>query len=144
MKQAFPSAPLVIGEHEAAMLTDPALNLSAAFGEPLVSPPADRTVKDGEKIEYAGIELEVRHIPGHSPGHVVYVGPWMVLGGDVLFQGAIGRFDFPGGSFADLANGIRSKLYTLPAETVVYPGHGPATTIGEEAATNPFVSGRGG
>ncbi|NBO91378.1 MAG: MBL fold metallo-hydrolase [Planctomycetia bacterium] len=139
MKQAYPSAPLVIGELDAAMLTDPVLNLSAAFGEPMVSPAADRTVKDGETIEYAGIVLEVRHIPGHSPGHVVYVGLGIVLGGDVLFQGSIGRYDFPGGSYAALMHGIRTKLLTLPPETVVYPGHGGATTVGSEAEDNPFL-----
>jgi hydroxyacylglutathione hydrolase len=141
MKKAFPSAPLVIGEHEAAMLTDANLNLSAAFGDPLVSPPADRTVKDGETVEYGGMAFEVRHIPGHSPGHVVFVGHGIVLGGDVLFQGSIGRFDFPGGSYEALIEGIRTKLLTLPPETVVYPGHGPATTIGAEAEENSFLGG---
>lgn len=139
MKQAFPAAPLVIGEHEAGMLTDATANLSAVFGTPLVSPPADRTVADGEEIEYAGIKLEVRHIPGHSPGHVVFVAAGVVLGGDILFSGSIGRFDFPGGSQLKLLRGIREKLLTLPDETTVYPGHGPATTIGEERRSNPYL-----
>lgn len=142
LKSAFPDAPLVIGENEAALLTDPALNLSAPFGMPLVSPPADRLVRDGETFEYAGFLLEVREIPGHSPGHVVYLfddGPTRVLGGDVLFRGSVGRTDFPGGSAEQLYAGIRTKLFLLPDDTLVYPGHGPETTVGAERRTNPFV-----
>jgi glyoxylase-like metal-dependent hydrolase (beta-lactamase superfamily II) len=143
VKQSFPDAPLVIGELDAPMLADPDLNLSAAFGMPLDSPRADRVLRDGERITYAGIDLEVRHIPGHSPGHVVFVHhgpPVVVFGGDVLFAGSIGRCDFPGGSMRQLVDGIRAKLFTLPAEAEVYPGHGPETTVGEEAATNPYLS----
>lgn len=147
MKAAYPDAPLVIGELEAAMLTDPWLNLSAVFGTPITSPPADRTVAEGETVEYAGLPLEVRLIPGHSPGHVVFVykdQPHHVFGGDVLFRGSIGRTDFPGGSFDQLADGIRRKLYTLPDETIVYPGHGPVTKTGHEKRTNEFVPDEGG
>lgn len=142
VKKAFPSAPLLIGEGDAAMLTDADLNLSTAFGLPILSPPADRTLRDGERIEYAGISLEIRHIPGHSPGHIVFVyhgTPIQVFGGDVLFAGSIGRSDFPGGSQRQLLEGTREKLLVLPPETEVYPGHGPDTTIGEEATSNPFL-----
>jgi hydroxyacylglutathione hydrolase len=142
MKQAFPQAPLLIGEHEAVMLTDPWVNLSAVFGTPVVSPPADRTLAEGETIDYAGIALEVRLTPGHSPGHIVYVhrgGPCRVFGGDVLFRGGIGRYDFPGGSYATLMASIREQLFTLPDDTVVYPGHGPVTTTGHEKRTNPYL-----
>lgn len=146
MKQAFPDAPIVIGEGDAAMLTDADLNLSGPFGLPIASPPADRTVKEGDVLSYAGIELDVLAIPGHSQGHVVFLvrgtKPLMVLGGDVLFREGIGRYDFPGGSFDQLAAGIRSKLYTLPPDSVVYPGHGPVTTVGHERANNPFVPGK--
>lgn len=143
MKQAYPDVPLVIGQGDAVMLTDAWVNLSAVFGTPIVSPPADRTVRDGEVIEYAGMALEVRDTPGHSPGHVVFVlhgKPCHVFGGDVLFRGSIGRTDFPGCSFEQLAASIRDKLYVLPNDTVVYPGHGPVTTTGHEKRTNPFVS----
>ena len=141
MKRAFPAAPLVIGVHEAHLLTDANANLSAPFGMPIVSPPADRTVAENETITYAGIELEVREIPGHSPGHVVFVYEnRLVFGGDVLFRGSVGRSDFPGGSFETLADGIRRKLYTLPDDAVIYPGHGPVTTVGHEKRTNPFVT----
>jgi len=139
LKQAYPLAPLLIGEGDAALLRDPMLNLSALFGEPIVSPPADRTLRDGEVVQLAGQHWEARWIPGHSPGHVVFVGHGIVLGGDVLFRGSIGRYDFPGGSLEQLLAGIRRHLLTLPATTEVYPGHGPRTTIGHEAATNPYL-----
>jgi glyoxylase-like metal-dependent hydrolase (beta-lactamase superfamily II) len=139
LKEAYPLAPLIIGEGDAAMLRDPILNLSAVFGEPLVSPLADRTLRDGEVLEVAGQRWETRWIPGHSPGHVVFVGHGIVLGGDVLFRGGIGRCDFPGGSLNQLLEGIHRHLLTLPPTTEVYPGHGPATTIAREAATNPYL-----
>lgn len=141
MKSAFPDAPLVIGRGDAGMLSDPRLNLSAAFGFDVTSPPADQLVDEGETVEYAGLRFEVLEIPGHSPGHVVFVlrEAGIVLGGDVLFSGSIGRTDFPGGSRTQLVSGIRAKLWPLPDETRVYPGHGPATTIGEERKSNPYV-----
>jgi glyoxylase-like metal-dependent hydrolase (beta-lactamase superfamily II) len=143
MKEAFPQAPLLIGKNEASLLTDPWLNLSAPFGMALTSPPADRLVTEGEVVEAAGLALEVLEIPGHSPGHVVFVRrgePCRVFGGDVLFAGSIGRTDFPGGSHATLLDGIRRKLFPLPDDTIIYPGHGPATTVGREKASNPFLS----
>ncbi len=143
LKEAFPQAPIVIGEHEAIMLTDPWVNLSAVFGSPVVSPPADRTVTAGETIDYAGIPLEVRFTPGHSPGHIVFVHraqPTLIFGGDVLFRGSIGRYDFPGGSLAMLLTSIREQLFSLPDDSMVYPGHGPVTTIGHERRTNPFLT----
>jgi glyoxylase-like metal-dependent hydrolase (beta-lactamase superfamily II) len=143
LKAAFPDAPIVIGRGEAPMLTDPAANLSAAYGAGITSPPADRLVDEAEVIEYAGLRFEVREIPGHSAGSVVLIvkdsDPVVVFGGDVLFAGSIGRTDFPGGSFETLERGIRAKLYTLPDTAVVLPGHGPPTTIGRERRTNPFV-----
>ena len=143
LRRHFPDAPIVIGDGDAPMLTDAFLNLSAVFGQPVTSPPADRTVKEGDRVTAAGIELEVFDLPGHSPGHVVYVlrgeGPVVVLGGDVLFRGGIGRFDFPGGSFERLKAGIERVLWPLPPDAVVYPGHGPVTTVGHEKRTNPFV-----
>jgi hydroxyacylglutathione hydrolase len=142
MKQAFPDAPLWIGRNERALLLDPTLNMSAAFGVPFTSPDADRTVADGERIQIAGIEFEVREIPGHSPGSVVYIcselDPPIVFAGDVLFAGSIGRTDL-GGNLHQLLDGIQQKLLVLPDATVVYPGHGPATTIGHEKRTNPFL-----
>jgi hydroxyacylglutathione hydrolase len=145
LKAAYPEAPLIIGTHDEPLLSDPNTNLSALFGMPVVSPPADRLVLEGDALELAGIALEVREIPGHSPGHIVFVhraAPVVVFGGDVLFRGGVGRTDLPGGSFAQLVDGIHAKLFTLPDDTIVYPGHGPVTTTGFEKRTNPFVGSR--
>lgn len=142
LKQAFPEAPLIIGANEAPLLTDAQANLSAPFGLPITSPPADRLVREGDVVEEAGIRLEVLEIPGHSPGHIVYLyrdSPILVFGGDVLFRGSIGRCDFPNSDGPLLLQGIRTKLWSLPPTTVVYPGHGPVTTVGHEQRTNPFV-----
>ncbi len=146
MLQAFPEAPLLIGRNEAHLLTDPSANLSAQFGLPFTSPPADRLLDDGEQFEIADVCFGVREIPGHSPGSVVFVlhgeDPLVVIGGDVLFAGSIGRTDFPGGSSKQLIEGIQTKLFDLPDETIIYPGHGPTTTIGVERQENPFVGSR--
>ena len=144
LKKLFPHAPLVIGTGDAAMLTDPMLNLSEGFGIPVVSPPADRLVNEGETVNYAGIEMDVFDLPGHSPGHVVFVvrgeSPPIVFGGDVVFRGGVGRTDFPGGDFETLRNGVRKHLWPLPPATVIYPGHGPVTTVGHERRTNPYLA----
>jgi glyoxylase-like metal-dependent hydrolase (beta-lactamase superfamily II) len=142
LKAAYPQAPLLIGAGDEVMLHDTRANLSAQFGLPLTSPPADRLVREGDVLDLAGIRLEVLEIPGHSPGHVAFLYraiPSIVFGGDILFQGSVGRVDFPGGSANRLLSGIRDKLFSLPDDTVVYPGHGPATTIAEEKRHNPFV-----
>jgi hydroxyacylglutathione hydrolase len=143
MKKAFPNAPLIIGEGDAEKLLDPELNLSAMFSAPLVSPAADRLVREGDTVEAAGMSFLVRETPGHSSGHVVFITkdqqPWVVFGGDVLFQGSVGRTDFPDGDFDQLFASIRDKLFSLPEDTEVYPGHGEPTTIGEEMETNPYV-----
>jgi len=142
LKAAFPDAPLIIGQGEAALLSDPEANMSAPFGLPVRSPAADRLVGEGERLDVAGFAFLVREIPGHSPGSVVYIAdqfdPPIVFGGDVLFAGSVGRTDF-GGDFPLLRSGIRDKLFILPDATRVFPGHGPATTIGGERRTNPFV-----
>jgi hydroxyacylglutathione hydrolase len=142
LKQAFPEAPLIIGANDERLLTDSMANMSAPFGMPVVSPPADRLVREGDVIDAAGIRLEVLDLPGHSPGHVVFIvreDPVIVFGGDVLFRDGIGRYDFPGSDGRLLVNGIRGKLFVLPDSTVVYPGHGPVTTVGHEKRNNPYV-----
>ena len=144
LKHAFPMAPIIAGAREADMLTDANLNLSAPFGMPIVSPPADQLVREGDVVELAGIRLEVLDIPGHSPGHVVFVLrglPCRVFSGDVIFRGSVGRTDFPDGDADQLLQGIRSKLFLLPGDTILYPGHGPVTTVDHEKHTNPFVGG---
>lgn len=143
LKRRWPQCPVVIGHGDAAKLTDARLNLSQDFGFPIVSPPADALVSEGDRYEAAGMAFEVLEIPGHSSGHVVFLWrgdkPAVVFGGDVLFAGSIGRTDFPDGSFEQLASGIWMKLFSLPDDTIVLPGHGEPTTIGQEKRTNPFV-----
>jgi len=142
LKQWRPDCPLVIGKNDAEKLTDPVKNLSAPMGG-ITSPPADTTVSEGETYEAAGLQFEVLEIPGHSCGHVVYVWkgdtPWLVFGGDVLFQGSIGRTDFPDGDPQLLLDSIKNKLFTMPTNTIVLPGHGEPTTIEFEKRHNPFV-----
>jgi glyoxylase-like metal-dependent hydrolase (beta-lactamase superfamily II) len=143
LKERWPDCPLAIGAGDAPALLDPKLNLSAGFGLELTSPPADTLLREGDIYRAAGFELEVFDVPGHSPGHVVFVWrggrPWRVFGGDVLFAGSVGRTDLPGGSFATLRTGIQTKLFCLPDDTIVLPGHGEPTTTGEERRTNPYV-----
>jgi glyoxylase-like metal-dependent hydrolase (beta-lactamase superfamily II) len=143
MKARWPECPLMIGAGDAVKLADPRQNLSAEFGAGLTSPPADRLVREGETLDLAGIVLEVRETPGHSSGHVVFVAtelrPIIVLGGDVLFAGTIGRSDLPDGNPMALIQAICSKLFSLPDDTIVLPGHGPPTTIGRERQSNPYV-----
>ncbi len=98
-------------------------------------------LEDGDKVKVGDGELDVLHVPGHSPGSIALYDPEgkYVIVGDALFDGSIGRTDLPGGDFRTLINSIRSKLLTLPDDTTVYPGHGPATTIGREKKYNPYL-----
>lgn len=104
-------------------------------------PPPDHDLADGQRLTLGGLVFEVLHVPGHTPGHVVFVGHGVALVGDVLFAGSIGRTDLPGGETQTLLASIRERLLPLPEETIVYPGHGPETTIGHERRTNPFLTG---
>jgi len=115
---------------------------AAAFGLRLErQPPVDHELAHGQRLQLAGLKLEVRHAPGHSPGHVLFFVPadTAAFVGDIVFQGAIGRSDLPGGDFAQLMKSIREQVLTLPPDTVLHPGHGPTTTVGHEARTNPFI-----
>jgi glyoxylase-like metal-dependent hydrolase (beta-lactamase superfamily II) len=91
-------------------------------------------------LPFDGIEIDVIHTPGHTPGGTCLKFGRRMIVGDTLFQGSVGRTDLPGGSWPDLLASIRGKLFRLPADTVCYPGHGPETTLGHERLTNPFVS----
>lgn len=105
-----------------------------------------RWLQQGDTVQVGTLTLEVRHCPGHTPGHVVFIHApsKLAIVGDVLFAGSIGRTDFPGGDHATLVNAIRTQLYTLPDDFRFIPGHGPMSTIGHEKRSNPFVSGRSG
>ncbi|MBN2021873.1 MAG: MBL fold metallo-hydrolase [Pirellulales bacterium] len=148
LKERWGDCPVVVGRQDADKLTDAAKNLSADFGLPLCFAPADATVEEGDVYSAAGIGWRVRHVPGHSAGHVVYLWdeprPMIVMVGDVIFAGGIGRTDFADGDFDLLIRGIREKLFTLPDDAILWPGHGPATTVGREKRTNPFVGQRAG
>jgi glyoxylase-like metal-dependent hydrolase (beta-lactamase superfamily II) len=104
-------------------------------------PPPDVDLEAGGSLRVGGFDFEVRHTPGHSPGSVSFSGHGMIFGGDVLFNGSVGRTDLPGGDFATLMSTIGSQFLSLPDSTVVHSGHGPDTTIGIERLTNPFITG---
>ncbi len=112
----------------------------AMFGVPVESPPPpDRWLEHGQTLDLGSIGFEVRHAPGHSPGGVVLVSAKEAFVGDCVFAGSIGRTDLPGGDTGTLLSAIREQILTLPPETKLYCGHGPATTVGAEAESNPFV-----
>ena len=143
MKQQWPEIPLIIGEGDAYKLTDPEANLSAGFGLPFTSPPADQTVVEGDSLDLAGMKIDVIETPGHSAGHVTFViqdeGGTHLIAGDVLFRESIGRTDFFDGDAKQLQESIQGKFFPLPDCTIVYPGHGPTTTVGHEREFNPYV-----
>jgi glyoxylase-like metal-dependent hydrolase (beta-lactamase superfamily II) len=141
--RAATGAPVYVHRAEADWLTDPQKNGSALFpGLDLIRcQPADRLLEGGETMKWIGREFRVIHTPGHSPGSVTFRLDDQVFSGDVLFAGSIGRTDLPGGDYETLMRSIHDVLMEMPEETRVYPGHGPATTIGREQASNPFVTG---
>lgn len=116
--------------------------LQLEFGLMLGARPApnpDRLLTDGEKISVGRSVLQVIHSPGHSPGSVCFYTDHLLFAGDTLFSGGVGRTDLPGGSWKDLAHSLKARVMTLPDETMVLPGHGPKTTIGEERESNPYL-----
>ena len=127
------------GEAEKKFLLDTKSNLSKDMGRP-VTVTADVYLKDGEELDLDGIRIKVLATPGHTAGGVSYYFPegGFLICGDTLFQESVGRTDFPTGSMSTLVRSVKEKLFTLPEETVVYPGHGDSTTIGHEKKYNPF------
>lgn len=136
----FPNAKVVAHTDEKQMLSDVKFNFSAEFGMPYTVD-ADIYVNDGDELSVGNINLKFFHTPGHSPGGMcIYAEKENVLfSGDTLFRQSIGRTDFPGCSFKDLADAIHNKLFVLPDETQVFPGHMGPTQIGFEKGNNPFV-----
>jgi hydroxyacylglutathione hydrolase len=98
------------------------------------------TVSGGDQVTVAGITFDVLDVPGHSSGHVAFLADGQLFSGDLLFAGSVGRADLPGGDWETLLDSVRSLLGRLPADTVIHPGHGPATTLGRELQSNPFLS----
>ncbi len=121
----------------------PAIQRSYGFPESPI-PRYETSLSDGQTLAFAGDTLAVSHIPGHSPGQVMFSWADGALVGDCIFAGSVGRTDLPGGSFALLEKSIRERIYTLPDTVVLYSGHGPETTVGRERMSNPFVSDRAG
>ena len=138
---AATGAPVYLHPDARRMLGSAEENLSAFAGIPVIADVPTLPVDEGDRLELLGRPVEVHHTPGHAPGSVCYhfVDDGVVFTGDALFQGSIGRTDFPGGSLETLLAGIRDRLLALPDETVVHPGHLGPTTIGRERASNPFL-----
>lgn len=131
-------APIAIHRLDAPWLTNPQGGLALVLGV-TPGPPADILLEEGDEVRFGNISLKVLHTPGHTSGGISLLGEGVIFTGDALFDMGIGRTDLPGGDFKTLIESIKTKLFTLPEETVVYPGHGPATTIGREKSINPFV-----
>jgi len=135
-------AKIILHEKDAPSLTRIPASMLAMFGG-RASPPADETVKDGDVIQVGTLALKVLHTPGHTPGGMCLYTDGMVFTGDTLFVGAVGRTDLPGGSWEVMLNSIKTKLLTLPDDTIVYPGHNygaaPSSTIKNERLRNPYL-----
>ncbi len=138
--RAATGAPVAVGEAEVetVRVAKQRAELFAGLDIDEVSPP-DRLLHDGEILHVGDQVLTVANTPGHSPGHITVIGEGFALVGDVVFAGGIGRTDLPGGNFEVLMTSITRRILTLPDETTLYPGHGPATTVGRERSTNPFL-----
>ena len=134
-------ADLLIHEADVPFLSR-AVETAAAYGlKSENSPLPDKFLHDGMILPVGNLELKVLHTPGHTPGGCCFFVDGIVISGDTLFADSIGRTDFPGGSLETLLKSIHEKLMSLPDETVVYPGHGPATAIGRERVFNPYLAG---
>jgi len=147
LRAAVPDVPIWL--HRADLGMYRALPQQAAsFGyDAQAQPEPDHWLEHGQRFTFGACTFKVRHAPGHAPGHVIFVAAegGLALVGDVIFQGSIGRSDLPGGDFYTLMRSIREQVLTLPDDTVLYSGHGPETTVGDERAGNPFlVPGFGG
>lgn len=133
------NAPILIHQYDAPMLTKSESVLPLIFPLESSSPPADTFIKDGDLIECAGMKLKVLHTPGHTPGGISLLIDDSIFTGDTLFSGSIGRSDLPGGSQEVLLNSIK-KILSLDENLIIYPGHGPSTTVSEELHSNPFIT----
>lgn len=134
-------AEILIHSKDSDMLYDPNQNLSIFSGDQTISIKADSLLEEGEIIQCGEIKLEVLHTPGHTAGGISLLTDKMIFTGDALFCGSIGRTDFPGSSYKDLISSIKDKLLSKGDDFVIYPGHGPSSTIGEERKNNPFLTG---
>jgi hydroxyacylglutathione hydrolase len=131
--------PLYLHEADSPMLESVLQSELSFFLGAKESPPPDKFLEEGDEIKIGNISLLVIHTPGHSPGSVSLLGDGILFSGDTLFFGGVGRTDLPGGSWSEMESSIREKIFTLPADTVVLPGHGPTTTVDQEKKFNPFI-----
>jgi glyoxylase-like metal-dependent hydrolase (beta-lactamase superfamily II) len=135
-------APFLIHEKELMVLGVASERAAALLGITVPNPPKpDRLLREGDLLTFGGQTFRVVHTPGHSPGHMCLIGDGVAFVGDVVFQGSIGRTDLPGGDHETLLRSIATHILPLADETVLYNGHGPATTVGHERRTNPFLAG---
>ncbi len=137
--QQATGAKVLIHHEDAGMLTNAQLNLSVFIGDGIVCQPADRLLNDGDIISFGSIKFKTLHTPGHTPGGICLLDNDVLIAGDTLFAESIGRTDFPGGSYSQLINSIKSQLLSLGDDVKVLPGHGPETSIGWERKHNPFI-----
>lgn len=140
--KAATGAELLIHRADAPLLLEASRNAAFWGFEVEDSPPPDGFLEEGDIVRIGEVTLRVLHTPGHTPGGICLWTDQLVFVGDTLFAGSIGRTDFPGGDYHQLLASIRYKLIPLGDDVVVYPGHGPETTIGHERRTNPFLTGR--
>jgi glyoxylase-like metal-dependent hydrolase (beta-lactamase superfamily II) len=131
--------PLCIHSADSKMLDNIVASAMGLFLGAKKSPKPDRYLEEGENIPVGNCFLKVIHTPGHSPGSISLAADEFLLSGDLLFYGGVGRTDLPGGSWGVLEDSIRNKIFRFPDETVVLPGHGPATSVGQEKMANPFI-----
>lgn len=153
LKKRWPDAQIAVHEADAPMLPDPIANLSEFIGEKVISPPADRKLKEGDVLKIGKLAFNVVHTPGHTAGGICLIldhtagdddkENCLVFSGDALFANSVGRTDFPGGNPQTLLKSIKEKLLSLPDDCVVLPGHGPSTTIGSERKHNIFIRSEG-
>jgi hydroxyacylglutathione hydrolase len=133
----YTQAEFAMHKADVPILNDRLLNTLLGFKQLAIEP--DRMLEDGETLTLDGLSLNVVHTPGHTPGGICLLGKGLLFSGDTLFNMSVGRTDLPGGNSDQLTRSIRNRLMKLTDDTVVYPGHGPATTIGEERLNNPFL-----
>jgi len=131
--------PLCIHSSDSKMLNNILATAMGLFLGAKKSPEPDRFLEDGDSIPIGKSHLKVIHTPGHSPGSISLSGDGFLLSGDLLFCGGVGRTDLPGGSWSVLEESIRSRIFTFPDDTIVLPGHGPSTSVGQEKMANPFI-----
>jgi len=140
LARAFPGVPILMHRDDMFMITGGNDRAVQMFGlPPFEKFDVTEFIDEGRPVRVGETAFEVLFVPGHSPGHVAFLNGGILIGGDVVFLGSIGRTDLPGGDYIQLMESIHNRILTLPDETIIAPGHGPATSVGQERATNPFI-----